>query len=232
MLNHALKNLPLFAALSDAQLSEVAALVKMKKLSSGEILFQEGEDSRGIFILLSGEIKISKISDKGAEHTVCLIQPGDAFAEVVLFTDLPYPATAAASKESAIGCVPSSALERLIEKHPQLGIQVIKVLAKRLYDAQNKNKALALDNVTDRLCNFLYQKAKESGSVFTGGLCHIDLPPTRQELASMLGTTRETLTRLLMGMKKDGFIDLDKNRLSFDPDKLSGYSKNGANRKL
>ncbi len=222
MIINALKSIPLFAALNSAQLAEVAALLKIKSLPKEAAFFTEGAPSQGVFILLEGEVKIVKTSSRGGEHTIRTIEPGEAFAEVVLFTGLPYPANAVCAKPSRAGFLPTGALEALIKKNPELGIQFIKVLAPRLYAAQSKNKELALDNVADRLYNFLNQA---TGDREPDGLCHVTLPATRSELASMLGTTRETLTRLLMALKKGGLIVLEKNRLSFRPSDLAGYMK-------
>ena len=171
-------------------------------------------------------MKVVKSSDDGREHTIKIMQPGDLFAEVLLFTTLPYPASAIAAENSRIGVIKNSDLEKLILSNSQLALQLIKTLSQRLIYAQRKIKDLALNDVTSRTAETLASLARDHGQRNAQGHIAILLDMPRQELANLVGTTRESVTRSLSSLKRDGLIDFDGRRITIiDPQRLRSPSE-------
>lgn len=208
-----LRNVPIFAGLADDQLQLIDAKTQLRPYRKGEFIFFEGDPGRGFHYVHSGKVKIVKTADDGREHIIKILNPGDLFAEVLLFSERPYPATAVAVEESRIGLIQNADLEQLILQNNPLALQLIKALSQRLLYAQEKIKQLALNDVMARTAETLLRLAKEHGKENNGRGIEIQLELSRQDLASLVGTTRETVTRTLMSMKKDKLIEFKGQRV-------------------
>ena len=216
-----LKNMPVFADLPDAQLKDIYQITTERKYRKGSVIFLEGEQGEGFHYLQSGKVKIVKMTDDGREHIINILSPGDLFAEVLLFNNRDYPATAIAVEDSKVGVIKNTDLERLILGNNLLALQLIKALSQRLLFAQQKIKNLALHDVTARTAETLLRLGTEHGRLLTNGQIEITLELSRQDLASLVGTTRETVTRTLSSLKKDKIIDFDIHKITIiEPDKL------------
>jgi CRP/FNR family transcriptional regulator len=218
--------IPLFAGMSEEQLKQIYRYSVERSYAKGSFIFFEGDPGEGFHFVISGKVKIVRGSDDGREHTIKILQPGDVFAEVLLFTALPYPATAVAAENSRVGMIKNSDLEKLILTNSQLALQLIKTLSQRLLYAQRKIKDLALNDVMSRTAETLAGLARDHGQRNDKGHIVILLDMSRQELANLVGTTRETVTRSLSSLKRDRLIDFDGRRITIlDPDKLGALSE-------
>lgn len=216
-----LKKMPVFADLPDAQLKDIYQITTERKYRKGSVIFLEGEQGEGFHYLQSGKVKIVKMTDDGREHIINILSPGDLFAEVLLFNNRDYPATAIAVEDSKVGVIKNTDLERLILGNNLLALQLIKALSQRLLFAQQKIKNLALHDVTARTAETLLRLGTEHGRILTNGQIEITLDLSRQDLASLVGTTRETVTRTLSSLKKDKIIDFDIHKITImEPNKL------------
>lgn len=216
-----LKRMPVFADLPEAQLKDIYAITTERKYRKGSVIFLEGEQGEGFHYLQSGKVKIVKMTDDGREHIINILSPGDLFAEVLLFNNRAYPATAIAVDDSKVGVIKNSDLERLILGNNLLALQLIKALSQRLLFAQQKIKNLALHDVTARTAETLLRLGAKHGRSLANGQIEITLDLSRQDLASLVGTTRETVTRTLSSLKKDRMIDFDIHKIVIlEPDKL------------
>ncbi|HMM21973.1 MAG TPA: Crp/Fnr family transcriptional regulator [Selenomonadales bacterium] len=219
-----LKQIPVFAELPDSQLAQIGANTLERLYRRGAVIFMEGEPGEGFHYVLSGKVKIVKATDDGREHIIKILGPGDIFAEVLLFNNQPYPATAIAVEESRVGIIKNSDLERLVLSNNRLALQLIKALSQRLLYAQQKIKNLALNDVLARTAETLLRLGKEHGRPGPDGSIGITLELSRQDLASLVGTTRETVTRTLSSLKKDRIIDFDgQEMVILQPRKLQSY---------
>jgi CRP/FNR family transcriptional regulator len=219
-----LKKIPVFADLPDEQLSQIHQRTNERMYRRGAVIFLEGDPGEGFHYVKSGKVKIVKATDDGREHIIKLLSPGDLFAEVLLFNNLPYPATSIAVDDSCIGTIKNSDLERLILNNTMLALQLIKALSQRLLYAQQKIKNLALSDVLARTAETLLRLGQEHGVTGPGGEITIMLDMSRQDLASLVGTTRETVTRTLSSLKKEKIVDFDGQKLIIlKPDKLLRY---------
>lgn len=218
-----LKEIPYFSGISDAELKAIADIMIERTLPRGSLLFMEGEFGEAVHFVMEGKVKIYKTSEDGREHILYIAVPGDIFAEVILFNEVNYPATAEILEQARIAIIRNEDLEKVLKDHPAMAVAIIKVLNKRLIDAQQQVKSLALHNTHGRTAEMLIRLAMEHGSKTENGM-ELDLVISRQELANMVGTTRETVTRVLMAFKKYKLIEIDKNIIRItQPDKLKDW---------
>lgn len=202
-----LKQIPIFAALPESQLRPINAVTTVRTVRKGQVIFLEGEPGEGFHYVKSGKVKIVKVADDGREHIIKILNPGDLFAEVMLFNNHSYPATAIAVDDSTVGVIRNADLETLVLNNNLLALQLIKELSQRLLYAQQKIKNLALDDVAARTAETLLRLARDYGRLNSQGVIVINLDLSRQDFASLVGTTRETASRQLSLLKKEGIID-------------------------
>lgn len=208
-----LKEIPVFCKLPEKQLEMIHKHTVERKFRKGMIIFHEGDPGEGFHYVKSGKVKVLRTSDDGREHIIKILTAGEIFAEVLLFNNQPYPATAVAVEASCIGMIRNFDLEKLVLSNNELALQLIKALSQRLLYAQQKIKNLALNDVMSRTVEVLLRLSQEQGTVGTNGIIELTLDLSRQDLASLVGTTRETITRTLSSLKKDKCIDFDGQRI-------------------
>jgi len=207
-----LKQISIFSQLRDEYLEKIDNISIMRTYTKGRIIFMEGEPGEAFYYIKSGLVKISKISSDGREHILHILNEGHVFAEVTLFSNTAYPATAEVLEDAQIGMIKNSDLEQLIVKTPEISLQLIKYLNKRLVEAQNKVRNLALYDTFGRTAQALVKLAEDYGRKSADGIV-LDLNISRQELANIVGTTRETVIRVLAAFKKEKSIELDKSSI-------------------
>lgn len=208
-----LKEIPVFSKLSETQLEIIHKHTIERNFRKGMIIFHEGDPGEGFHYVKSGKVKVLRTSDDGREHIIKILAAGEIFAEVLMFNNQPYPATAVSVEASCIGMIRNTDLEQLILSNNELALQLIKALSQRLLYAQQKIKNLALNDVMSRTVEVLLRLSQEQGAVSDNGIIELVLDLSRQDLASLVGTTRETVTRMLSSLKKDKFIDFDGQKI-------------------
>lgn len=202
-----LKKISFFQSIDKKDLDAVSEIMRERFLKKGSILFSQGEAGESIFFVVKGKVKIYKTSEDGKEHTLTLAGEGDLFAEVVLFNEVNYPASAEAIEETTILYIRNSDMEKVLFNNPKLSIVIIKALNKRLIDSQTQVERLAFQDSQSRTAQILLELSKSHGEETVSGV-KIDLGLTRQELANMVGVTRETFTRILSLLKKQKIIEI------------------------
>jgi CRP/FNR family transcriptional regulator, cyclic AMP receptor protein len=173
----------------------------------------EGEPGEAVFIIQQGRVKISKSTADGREQILHMLKDGDIFAEVVLFDRGPYPATAEVVEDSTVCLLRSDDMEKILQNHPLLAVKLLRLMSKRLRQAQLLIRDLALQDAYGRLAGLLLRFARREGKNTKEGI-NLDLELTRQEIASMIGTSRETVARILSRFQKEGIVTLDKQRIT------------------
>jgi CRP/FNR family transcriptional regulator len=195
--------IPLFQGLPEKQLAELAHIIIERKYKHGEVIFSEGDEASGFFVLLSGRLKIFKLSPDGKEQILHFVESGDPFAEVAMFAGSKYPAHAEALKESRAMFFPRAVFEKLIKKDPALAMNMLAILSQRLKYFSRLVEDLSLKEVPQRLAAYL---------LYLGGTGNnnlpVDLSISKGQLASLLGTIPETLSRILNKMATQGFIEV------------------------
>lgn len=208
-----LRHFPIFAQLNDHFLQEISEIVMEKKFKKSTIIFMEGEKGEAVFFIKAGKIKISKLSIDGRELILNIYGIGDVFAEVTLFNDVNYPATAEAIEDATVWMILNEKMEEKVRKNSELGLEYIKILSKRLFDSQEKLKHMALNDTHVRTAQVLIKLAQEHGKE-KNGIIEFQIPISRQELANIIGTARETVSRALSQLKKDNVIEIKGKSIS------------------
>jgi len=221
-----LKKIPVFADLPDDALLAIHQHSSERTYRRGAVIFFEGDPGEGFHYVKSGRVKIVKVAGDGREHIIKLLVPGDIFAEVLLFNSQPYPATAIAAEDAAVGIIRNADLELLVLANNKLALQFIKALSQRLLYAQQKITNLALRDVLARTAETLLRLGREHGRSGENGAVVIAVGLSRQELANLVGTTRETVTRTLSALRREKIIDFAGDDLIIlRPEKLKNYTE-------
>jgi CRP/FNR family transcriptional regulator len=207
-----LRRVPIFSQLKDEDLEKIMSITIEKKYNKGSIIFMEGDKGEAFYFIKSGKIKIYRSSKDGKELILNIYGKNNVFAEVTIFNDVSYPATAEVIEDAVVGMILNSDLEKLIKVNSELGLNLIKVLNKRLYNAQLKLKQIALNDTYSRTAQAIIRLAEEHGKNKSEGV-ELKLELSRQELANMIGTARETVSRILSQFKKEGAIEISGKRI-------------------
>ncbi len=195
---------PLFSGIPVNQLEEVKKIAVPKYFNKGEIIFSEKEKSNGFFIIVNGRIKIFKVSLDGKEQIFHIFGPSEPFGEVPVFTGQPFPANAEAIANSHLLFFPRDAFVELISHNPSLSLNMLGVLSKRLRQFTVQIENLSLKEVPGRLASYLLYMAVEQGRDD-----FITLNISKGQLASLLGTIPETLSRIFAKMADQDLIRVD-----------------------
>jgi CRP/FNR family transcriptional regulator len=205
-----LKTTPLFNPLSDTELRALAECCLEHRLSKGEVLFLEGDQAKGVFVIARGALKAFRESADGREQVIHVERAPATIAEIPVFDDQPYPSSVAAEEESLVYFIDKRDVKRLCLSHPAIALAALKLLAGRLRRCAALVETLSLKEVDQRLALFLLQEAKTHGSPFKSGLRY-QLPPNTQ-VAARVGSVREVVSRALSKLQEHGLIDIDRNR--------------------
>lgn len=220
-----LKTIPIFSNLPEKILIEVLKLQNIKHYKKGEIIFYEGDKGEAFFFIRSGKIKIYKTSMDGRDITLNILGKGSIFAEVTLFNDVNYPATVEVIENSEVGMILNKDIEKMILNNNVLALQIIKVLSKRLYRSQKTIKDLAFSDTYNRTSSALLDLCERHGKITNGGI-EIDIGITRQDIANMVGTSRETVSRIISDLRKEGIINTaSKKIIILDKKGLQKYTE-------
>lgn len=209
-----LKSVPIFSELKDDTLTQLYKSGSVKNFSKESIILSEKEAGSALFIIISGKVKISRISleDVSKEVILSMLNPSDFFGEMSLLDGLERSATATALEDSEIFIIQRTEFLKLLEEHPQVSIALLQELTQRLRAAGMKIKALSLKDAEGKVATVLLQLADDIGKI-KQGVVEIEKLPFQHELANMAGTSRETISRTLHAFVKKGLIELESSRL-------------------
>ena len=215
-----LKHIPIFEELAPADLAAINEVTIERRYKKNMIIFMEGEPGEGFHYIKSGKVKIAQMAADGREHIINILGPGEVFAEVLLFNRGPYPATSVALEDSVVGIIKNNDLENVVAENSRIALHIIRVMSKKLIHAQMKIRTLALSDTVSRTAQVLVRLSRQYGQPVAGGV-QIAIDMTRQDLANLVGTTRETVSRVLSSLKKDKIIDFDIHKITIiEPNKL------------
>jgi CRP/FNR family transcriptional regulator len=191
-----IRTLALFSDLAPDQLRKVQAILRFYTLERREVLFRQGDPVLGMFFVLSGKLKLYKLSADGKEHILHVVGPGQGFAEAAVFMDGGYPAFAEALQNSHVVCMPKAEFLALLRADPDLSLRIIASLSRHLKRFADRIEDLSLKDVSARFARWLLQTAADKDRDFW------ELDITKGALASHLGTVGETLSRTLRKFKE------------------------------
>jgi CRP/FNR family transcriptional regulator len=216
--------IPVFSGLPANAVERLASDSITREHSRGDIIFSQGDPATGFYLLTEGRVKIFKISLDGKEQILHIFSPGNLFGEAAVFSGGSFPADAMAIEKSRTLTVPQASLKEVLNENPLLAMNMLAVLSARLRQFSELIENLSLKEVPARLATYLVLMAAGTGS----DTVHLDI--TRNQLASMLGTIPETLSRILSRMTSSNIIQVNGREIRIlDHAKLSTLA-NGAMR--
>lgn len=201
----------LFSGLAEDQLDKVADIAVSKTFKRGESVFFEGDEANGFYMVTEGRVKIYKMSFEGKEQILHIFGPGEPFGEVPVFHDQPFPANALALVKTDLLFFPRKDFVTLVTGNPSLALNMLAMLSLRLRRFATQIENLSLKEVPGRLAAHLIYLSEEQGSTTQVTL---DIP--KGQLASLLGTIPETLSRIFARMTDEGLIRVDGRVIYID----------------
>jgi len=204
-----LANSLLFSGLPAEQLREIAQITVSKRYPKGASIFFEGDPGIGFYMVASGKVKIFKMSFDGKEQILHIFGPGEPFGEVPVFHGTPFPANAETLSEAELFFFPRSEFINLVTANPSLALNMLAVLALRLRRFATQIENLSLKEVPGRLASYLcylMDEQQRQDKVI------LDIP--KGQLASLLGTSSETLSRIFNKMTEEGMIRVEGKTIS------------------
>lgn len=215
-----LRNCYLCQDLDEGELSALSEIGSTRSLTKGQILFLEGDQALGFYVLLSGKIRIYKVSPDGKEYTLHVIGPGQMFAEAAIFRGNTFPANCAAIEDSIVTFFPKDRFIGLVTRYPQVSLKMISALSGFVREFNQQVEDLSLKEVSARLASHLLRMSEKSGSD------EFILETTKSELASSLGTISETLSRNFKHMRDLSLIRVDGKAITIcDRHRLESIAK-------
>lgn len=212
----------LFHGVPLAEIQKFAHLFHEQDFRSGEIVFAQGDLGDAIYLLKRGHVRLYRLTEDGKELTLTILGPGDVFGELALFREARRRTFAEALDDAHICAASVDDFTRLMNHRPQLTMMVAHEMAQRQSEMETRIAGLAYGSVRARLLHALRHLAREHGERLEDGKIRIGLRLSHQELAQIIGTTRETCTIEIGKLQKSGTICFDANRRSLvvDPDRL------------
>jgi CRP/FNR family transcriptional regulator, cyclic AMP receptor protein len=217
-----LKKIPFLSALSPSHLREVYRLAEDVTVASGQPVFAKREGADAMFIVLSGRIKIFTHSAAKKRKTFAYLTEGEFFGEMALVEQSGRTASAQAVEPSRLLVIRKRDFQRLLERDPKLSLYLLRTVCERLRRANEEIEGLLFRNILGRVAKAMLELGKASGEPRDGGLV-LKEKFTQQELADLVGTTREPLTRALSSLRRAGLVEQREGRYAIpSPEKLAG----------
>jgi CRP/FNR family transcriptional regulator, cyclic AMP receptor protein len=195
----------LFAALPLSAIEDLTSRVTVRRVAAHETVVSQDEAGDSMFVIASGRVKVVIFGENGREVTLSILRPGDAFGEMSVFDGQSRSANCIAVEPTALLVLSREDLLRHITSHPRTALNLMGEMAGRLRRADEAIAQLALCDVNERLVRRLVSLAQEEGTEGPEGLL-VRRRPTQQELANMIGSCRETISRAFNQLARDGLI--------------------------
>jgi CRP/FNR family cyclic AMP-dependent transcriptional regulator len=191
-----LKGIEIFKHCTVDELEKITGIISKKQVCKKEIIFYEGDPCSTVYFISRGQIKVFKTTEDGREQIVNILAIKDMFPHVGLYGESYYPATAKSMEDGTLYYLYVDDFKRLLQDSPSISVKLLQILDGKIRD------------MTDKIINTLFRLAKASGTKTERGY-EIKMEVIHQDIADMLGTTRETVSRVMSQLKRDGKIVYD-----------------------
>ena len=195
----------LFAELDDRELAAIAVVAKSRRYAKDDVIFHADESGDIFCLIKEGQVKVTMISPEGKEIILSLLGPGDFFGEMALLDNEPRSATIIATEPLEIVTIWRSDFLHILSENFDITQKVLAELSRRLRSASNRIESLATMDVYGRLARFFLDAARDRGKVLDNGYVAVTRP-THQSIANMIGTSRETVSRLIHDLMKQNLL--------------------------
>lgn len=203
-----LRTIPLFDGLPEKQHAALANICMSRSYKKGQKIFSEGDEGTGFFVVMDGYVKVFKSSPEGKEQIYHIFGPDESFGEVAVFTGHGFPAEAEAISRTTVLFFPRAVFVKLLREEPALALNMLAALCWRLRKFSKLIEDLSLKEVPGRLAAYLIHL-----STIEGSATKLSLDVQKNQLASLLGTIPETLSRIITRMTREGLIRTEGSRI-------------------
>jgi CRP-like cAMP-binding protein len=203
----------LFQSIPASALETVATAARLRRLPKDLRIFSQGDGGVRAHAVIEGAVRIAQSGSDGAQVVVRFIGPGEMFGTVALFTDGRYPADAITLTETLEASWSEAELLDLMRKQPQIGLNVIAIIGKRLQEVQERVRELATQRAEHRLARAVMRLARQAGHSTIDGTT-IEFPLRRKDVADIAGTTLHTASRILTRWEKAGLLTSHRQHLT------------------
>ncbi|MEI7560820.1 MAG: Crp/Fnr family transcriptional regulator [Actinomycetes bacterium] len=203
-----IRRAPLFTALDDAAATTLRESMTQVKVTKGHTLFKEGDAGDRLFVVVEGKLKLGTSSGDGRENLLSILGPGDMFGELSLFDPGPRTATATAVTDSRVLALANDQVIGWVTAHPQVSLQLLKRLARRLRRTNEVLADLVFADVPGRVAKAIMDLGERFGTKKDDGL-HVNHELTQEELAQLVGASRETVNKALADFAGRGWVRLE-----------------------
>lgn len=200
-----------FSSFNEEEMKEVISLFRMKKVKKKDILFHEEENCQAVYFISQGRVKTYKTDEEGREKIMNMLGEGEMFPHIGLFGGDQYPASAMVVEDGVLYVIDVNNFLLLLEHNPSLSIKMLKIMEQKIRSLQEHLSGLLSRDIGERVWHILHGLGKASGTQIENGI-RIDVELTHQDLASMVGTTRETITRVLGQYRKENKLDIHNGK--------------------
>jgi CRP/FNR family cyclic AMP-dependent transcriptional regulator len=205
-------NIPLFTGLGKEELETVARHTVAKSFPAHTLLIREGERSDSLYIILYGRVKIYVSDTDGGEAILNIQGPGDFFGEMALLDEAPRSASVMTMEETRVAVMTKAEFKQCLAKHPEIAYTLIRTLTQRVRALSTNVRNLALLDVYGRVARTLLNLATSVDKQLV-----VNQKLTHQDLASMVGASREMVSRILKDLSNNGYIRVQQRRITLSP---------------
>lgn len=217
-----LKNTRLFEDVSERELEDLASIIPYREYAAGEIIFRMEDPADALYFVREGMVKISMYFPNGKEMILGLLGQYDVFGELLLLPSERRPNQAEAVVDTSLMVMPEADFQRLLAEQPRFAMKFLQVMSTRLWQAQQWQAEVGAFDAPGRLANLLLRLAADFGTEGERGTV-IDLSLTQQDLAKMIGATRETVSHCLARLLEHGAVRRRRAPIIVDTERLEEF---------
>ena len=208
--SEALRAIPLFRNLDQKDLAEIAGLLIDRKFPRDAVIYEDGSIGDYMYIIEEGQVKVTKTSEDGREKILQILGPGDFHGEMALLDRAPRSASVKTTTPCVLLALSRQDFLGLLKQNHELTLELIRELARRLREADEQIRGLSFERVESRARRLLARLAKEKAPAHPDRMA--TAPITHQQLADLVGTSRETITRVVKELKDSGWLEQEGKR--------------------
>ena len=216
-----LKHIRLFDGISPSEMQEMEKITRMEEVKKRQPFYLPGDPSSNVYLLKRGRVKLANTAASGKEVTFDILEPGEVFGELEVLEGLPRETAAEALDDAMICVIRREDFDRYLTMHPNITVKLTKLIGLRLRRIQSRIEDLVFRDVPARLAHLLLELGKSDGAQEPRGI-RIKAKLTHQEMANLIGCSRETVSATLGQFRDEGLLQLDGRTLTIlDPKGLS-----------
>ncbi|TWT40828.1 Crp/Fnr family transcriptional regulator [Botrimarina hoheduenensis] len=210
-----LKQCDLFRRLTPEEIARLEPRCRTRRFKRGEPIYLPAESADAALVLAEGRVKIGSVTEEGKQTILALIEPGELFGELSVLDDTPREEFAQAAEKSTVVLLPADALRALVEQNPSVALGVTKLIGLRRRRIERRLKSLMFRSNRQRLVSLLTDLAEQYGEPAESprGAVRLRIKLSHQDLASIIGSTRETVTVVLGELQQEGLVEVGRRRM-------------------